>query len=161
MKVHSSKFTCYRAYKHLNSIIKDAILLWFSLKKAIFYFKLHLIYMHLLFKRNFILFKLQYWIHLIYLTYHYLILSMNCKYYAYQIMENLFKICDILIKKRTKQDCKSWCEIEMKRKKEFKRKFLNDKNTVDVLTLRHYSHVNHHVSKREHDFVINTLCLVL
>ena len=43
--------------------------------------------------------------------------------------------------------------------KSLKRKFLNDKNTVDVLTLRHFSHVNHHVSKREHDFVINTLCL--
>ena len=25
MKVHSSKFTCYRTYKDLNSVIKDAI----------------------------------------------------------------------------------------------------------------------------------------
>ena len=42
MKVHSSKFTCYRAYKHLNSIIKDAMLVSFFPQKTSF-FKLHLI----------------------------------------------------------------------------------------------------------------------
>ena len=39
MKVHSSKFTCYREYKHLNSIIKVAILLSFETKGPIFLFQ--------------------------------------------------------------------------------------------------------------------------
>ena len=63
-------------------------------------------------------------------------------------------------KKKDTQNLKQRNLNENKRNlKRTKETFLIDKNTVDVLTLRHYSHVNHHVSKREHDFVINTLCL--
>ena len=44
MKVHLSKFTCYKVYKHLNSIIKDAILLFRIQLLKSFQMKIWIIY---------------------------------------------------------------------------------------------------------------------